>query len=295
MPRRARPVRSIAEARLVNAFRNDVYKEFQRQGRRTDDLLMDRNAYAELFQYARREHPELYEEGEKRQVDIEKGKRKDLKKIDAYLYDWAAEVEAKKLEKVTKTWIVKAGVFGGKKALASFSTGVVFDLKNKTILNELLRRGTKITGIVNKNTLRDIRMALYTSYMEKGMSPFDMRKKIKGVFEETYKNRAMTIARTESATAQSVVKEETYRRNGFKKKRWIAFIDNLTRHSHRNVTKEPIPFDQKFSLVDEQGRETLMHWSQEPTAPAREVINCRCDTEGVGDISEPFKPTWTGQ
>jgi len=284
--------KTVAQLHLEKGFQKDVHKEFMREYKATNDMLKARDAYDELYAYAQEAHPELYG---KEEAKIQKTKAEDLKKVNAYLYDWADKTQPEKLAPAMKPWIYKAGTMGGQSALNSMTTGVTFNLRNKQVVGALAKRGTKITGQVSARTLEDLRDALYNSYMEVGMSPYDVKKRILGLFEETYENRAWTIARTETAVAQSEVSKQTYVRNGFKKKKWIATIDDRTRYSHRHVTKKPIPFDEPFILTDEYGNTTEMQWAHEIGAPAREVINCRCSTVGVANLSEDYEPTWTGQ
>jgi uncharacterized protein with gpF-like domain len=279
--------KSVAELKLIKGFQKDMHKEFMRQYRATMKMLAGQDAFTELYQYAQEKHPDIYEK---------KATRKDVKKVDAYFYDWDKKVKAQEgTEEVVNKWILKAGQLGGQRELKKLGVGLSFNLKNKEVIKGLLERGKKITGEIAERTLDDFRRTMVNSYMEVGMSPYEVRDRIGGMFEETYKNRAFTIARTETAVAQGVAARETDERNGITKKKWMAHIDGRTRYSHRNLDGTVIPMDKKFRAEDEKGRVAYLDWAHDPSAPAREVVNCRCDVEGVVDLRKPFEAKWTGQ
>lgn len=51
-------------------------------------------------------------------------------------------------------------------------------------------------------------------------------------------------------------------------KQWVATVDNRTRHTHRQIDRETVELEEKFSNGCE--------YPGDPTAPGAEVWNCRC-------------------
>lgn len=268
----------LAFIRLRNKMAEDVHAEFMREYRATMRFLADQEAMKEMYAYAHKEHPENYE----------KTQKDDIAFINKYFRGWADDVKPEKMAGIINHYLPLAGELGGQQAINDLGLGIAFNLRNPQIMAELKERGVKITGNISANTLQDFRDTLYRTYMEEGMNPREVAREIKGMFEETYKNRSMTISRTECGIAQMNVQNETYVRNGVKKKRWLAIIDANTRDSH-------IAMDGKVVDIDEPFPNGLMY-PLDPTGPPEEIINCRCDYEAF-DVKEEDIPQvpWTGQ
>lgn len=283
--------KTVAQLALEKQFTKAVRKEFERQGDETIKWLEAEDILEELYAYFKKKYPELYDEDkQEKMLSLNKiGDKADQKKVDALVKNWAEEVESQQMVDVLNKYTKKAGELGGKEALKKMKIRLAFNLKNPQVLKELAKRGEEITGNISARTLQDFKRVLLSSYTEVGMSPYDVKQKIKGMFEETYKNRAWTIARTETAVAQSQVKQETYTRNGVEKKIWRAIIDDRTRPAHREANGQKRDIDQPFDV----GGEEMMQ-DHDPNASPENVINCRCTTEYVTDISKPYEPQWTG-
>ena len=253
-------------------------------------FLNDQDAFNEIYKYAQEAHPDLYEKsmpttmeeeieaiikmsmGSLEDIVIDKTKTEDMAVINQFFDGWADNVSPERMEGVMEDYLPKAANLGGNRALADLGIKIAFNLKNPGIMKEIQNRGVKITGGISQTTLNNFRDTFYRGYMKKGMSPYDLKKQIKGMFEETYKNRAMTIARTETGVAQMTVQQETYVRNGIQKKRWLSLVDDRTRPSHIVADGQTRKIDEPFDV----GGAAMMH-PLDGYAPAREVINCRCD------------------
>ncbi|MFC1709481.1 phage minor head protein [Candidatus Omnitrophota bacterium] len=266
-----------AYRKLEKKFSEKVYAEFQREYRASMAFLNKQKAFEKLYKYAKKEHPDLYE----------KAKTDDIKEINKYFKGWADNVKPERMADVINHYTPLAYALGGNRALNELEISIAFHLKDPAIIKALEARGVKITGGIAKTTLDDFQRVLYKSYMEEGMSPYEVKKRIKGMFKDTYKNRAFTIARTETAIAQSEAQFKTYTRNKIEKKRWLAIIDQRTRPSHVDVDGEVQPIDQPFS-------NGLMH-PHDGNAPADEVVGCRCDfTSWEVDVAKMPEIPWTG-
>jgi uncharacterized protein with gpF-like domain len=56
-------------------------------------------------------------------------------------------------------------------------------------------------------------------------------------------------------------------------KEWVATVDSVTRDSHREADGDTVPMEEPFIIGDERSE---MMQPGDPSAPAAEVINCRC-------------------
>lgn len=262
----------------MNKFTKDLHKEFMRQYKETIIFLDTQKAFEELYDYARKEHPERYE----------KGKRNDMELINRYFQGWEVNVKPEKMKKVMDFYLPRAAKIGGMRALRDLGVSLAFHLRDPKIIEAIQKRGAKITGQISKRTLDRFRETFYKMYMEEGMTPYDLRKRIKDMFRETYKNRAFTIARTECGIAQMETQFRAYQKNGIKKKRWMAIIDEKTRESHERVNGE-------VQFMEDPFTNGLMY-PLDDRGPAEEIINCRCDWTSwdVENIDEIRAGPWTG-
>lgn len=114
-------------------------------------------------------------------------------------------------------------------------------------------------------------------------------KAIKEGIREVYTTRVngvKNIARTEMGSVTTYVANTAMKNAKIEKKAWIASkdefgFDSNVRHTHRLADEEgPIPFDQAFN--------NGLMFPMESGAPAKEVCQCRCHHEPVGD-DDPFK------
>lgn len=88
---------------------------------------------------------------------------------------------------------------------------------------------------------------------------------------EQFDRRAMTISRTEVNAAANFAAFTVYGYAGFPNKSWIAIMDEKTRDSHASTHGQVRAMDEHFDVLG-----TPMMFPGDPSAPAREVVNCRC-------------------
>jgi SPP1 gp7 family putative phage head morphogenesis protein len=264
-----------------------IHKEFMREYKAAIKLMNSKDAFDKLAAYSKRVHPELYKK--EKEKFFSKGSQDDMKEVNKWLSGWDEDVDPEQMAKVLGIWQPKAAKLGGSSALKKLGVTIAFNLKDPAVLKQLSLRGTKIAGDISKRTLNDFRKVLYTSYMEEGLSPYDVRKRIEGLFEETYRNRAMAIARTETGIASSIAQHETYAQNDVQKKEWLATMDDRTRPSHAEANGQIVGIDEPFQVGDAE----LMH-PCDPSGPAEEVINCRCDELPIIETKIKEEDAWTG-
>jgi len=282
---------SVAYLKVLKGYNNAVYKEFQREKNATLKFLAVDNVLGKLEDESRKLWPEAWDKNAEK-IYKKKVTAKEKAFVSKYIKGWDKNVKPEKMEKVFNKWNPIAAEMGGNKALSSLGYSLAFHLKDPAMIAELGKRGTKITGTVSKKTLKDFQKILVDSYYEKGVSPYEVRKKIKGLFEDTYKNRAMMIARTETGVASSTTQFATYKNNRVEKKKWMVLVDDRTRDSHEEMSLVPaIPVNDFFIV----GGHPMLH-PHDSAGPAKEVINCRCDLLAVFTTSKLPKPAlaWTG-
>lgn len=264
----------IALVKILEPFQKDIYKEFQRQKTALLNFLDKNNVHTKLIALGKKMNPSAYE----KRVDPKKKKL-----VDKYIKRWERDVKPKNMEVVLNKWYKKISDITGNLALNDLGIQLVFNLKNGKILQEFKNRGTKITGYITEKTLNDFRDILADSYFDKGMSPYEVKDRIEGLFEETYHNRAMNIARTEIGTTQNKITFETYIQNGIDDKEWSATKDDKTRLSHIAADGQIVTIDKPF-LIEEYDEKTgeptgeiiEMMYPLDQSAPPSQICNCRC-------------------
>lgn len=168
--------------------------------------------------------------------------------------------------------------------------GAIFNLRDPALLRELAQRGGQITGTVTRTMLDDLHAVLEREVYRGGQAPGHIAEVLETIFPPTYRNRGLTIARTEMAHAQGLVTHATYERNGVAQKQWFALLDAKTRPDHAAAHGQVRGISAAFDV----GGEAMAH-PGDPAASAKNVINCRCDELPVvdGTTALPAQP-WTG-
>lgn len=92
------------------------------------------------------------------------------------------------------------------------SLDTAFDVSNPYVDSVLDRLAKRIAGI-NATTRDDVRRVVGEALSE-GVSPEQLADRLRGLFTETYANRAMTVARTESQLAYNSGAAAAYRASG---------------------------------------------------------------------------------
>lgn len=155
--------------------------------------------------------------------------------------------------------------------------------------------GNKVTGI-DETTINKIKNVL-ADILGQNLSRRDQAK----LFEETLNNpafnraRSLVIARTESTTAANYGINMGAESSDYEvQKFWINTKDKRTRRSHLLMTTERIAINQPFIVAG-----VPMLYPGDPSAPAAEVVNCRCvmateamvDSDGL-PILKPRTPPY---
>jgi hypothetical protein len=112
--------------------------------------------------------------------------------------------------------------------------------------------------------------------IESGASPQVIADQIRKQFDVIKGARAATIARTEMASALNHGALETARETQVRRqeeilKTWITILDGNCRDDHCNAHGQTRNIDDLFAVGG-----SMMTRPHDPTAPAAQVINCRC-------------------
>jgi hypothetical protein len=144
-------------------------------------------------------------------------------------------------------------------------------LARSWIAREALRKATMIAD----TDRADIQAAMNNGF-DAGLGTAEIATNIRKVSALT-PFRSATVARTETHAAATYGSIQTVRQAeedlGVKMlKAWLPTSDDRTRDDHRAMGDHPaIPMDEKFSVGG-----VLMDRPGDPSAPAEQVINCRC-------------------
>lgn len=140
--------------------------------------------------------------------------------------------------------------------------------------------GLELCRDMNNTTKKKLRKALSES-IDRGE---DLSKQVKALLEvaddsfaEDKKARATMIARTESCTTINAGAMELYRAEGITMKGWVSVQDDRTRDAHLIMDGVTIPITDKFEVpATSQSEGAWMDYAGDPSAPAGQVVNCRC-------------------
>lgn len=134
--------------------------------------------------------------------------------------DWAEE--ERRLREVVSAVHVAAGETAFQAVSRQLSVSLDFDLANpliRAVMHELAGRVVDISDTTRTDIARVV-----TEALDEGASIPQLRDRLRGLFEETYKGRAETIARTESMMAYGAASVEGYRQSGVVSR--VEILDN---------------------------------------------------------------------
>ena len=183
------------------------------------------------------------------------------------------------LAKLLKTYLIAFMQQAGDAQAAEF--GISFDLQKPEIQRWLAAKVMTSAVEINTTTKKDVLKQLKEA-VENGESIQDMDKRIKGLFEETYKHRAQTVARTEVISANNKAGLEAARQANMGHKVWITSLDERTRtfengadFDHAKMDGVTVGIDEKFAVPSVFGDEYL-DFPGDPSGSPGDIINCRC-------------------
>ena len=175
------------------------------------------------------------------------------------------------LGKLLKTYLLAFMQQAGDGTLEQIgAVGISFDLQKPGIQRWLAAKVMKSAVEINDHTKRQVLEQLKEAEAN-GESIQDMEKRIKGLFEETYKHRAQTVARTEVISANNKAGVEAARQANMKHKVWVTALDEKTRPWHAEADGQTVGIDEPFIVMGEE-----LDFPGDPKASPENTINCRC-------------------
>jgi hypothetical protein len=159
-----------------------------------------------------------------------------------------------------------------------FADGTVFESR-PFVRNWIAARENRLSAVPNE--VFGLVSHIIDSATTNGASIPDVQAQVEQLFGDTsipgWKNRARTVARTEVVGAYNGGLHDAFSMivdndpDTEYVKRWLATEDKRTRPDHVEADGQTVPFLQPFTV----GGFQMMH-PHDPTAPAKEVVNCRC-------------------
>lgn len=145
-------------------------------------------------------------------------------------------------------------------------------------LEEKLKKGEAIRW-----NEKQVESSLIQSLLQ-GESIQDAARRLEMVTEKDM-NAALRNARTMVTGAQNAGRQDGFEdaeKMGIRlKKKWIATLDDRTRHEHRELHGQVVGIDDAFEVVMENGTMETIRYPGDPVADASLVYNCRCSVESV--------------
>jgi SPP1 gp7 family putative phage head morphogenesis protein len=307
---------TLGQRRIVDGFSKTIRDIFKKQGKQIIAFMHKKNLFGKLESHFSKKrkpkeksfscppinspewnklHGKLFELDEATSEIINKSidSEEDQAFLDAMIHGLDID---EGMADAFDSWYMKASNMAGNEALKKIGVHVVFNLKESRMIKEFQNRGTEITGNISKKTLKDFQQVLYDTYLEEGITPYEVAKRIEGMFEETYANRAIAIARTETGIASNKTEFAVYKNNGVEKKKWLATLDNRTRQSHQDANGQVRDIDEPFDIDTRDGGTEELMFPLDPEASPENLCNCRCafvalfEDNNIPDDNE----AWTG-
>jgi phage portal protein BeeE/uncharacterized protein YoaH (UPF0181 family) len=155
----------------------------------------------------------------------------------------------------------------------SIAYGLDFDLAADWVTDFIEARSNQLSGQVTATTYEAIQEQL-SEGVTAGESIDDIAERIRGLFQQTYANRATTVARTEVISAYNgaaTLGASTLPRDVVAAQEWIATRDGRTREEHAAVDGQLRPIGTAFEVGG-----ATMAYPGDPSGGASNVVNCRC-------------------
>lgn len=177
---------------------------------------------------------------------------------------WVGEIKHEWEEKIRR--IVEIAAERGKELLDLEVVSYDEFFVEQAILRGL-RRIEDINDFTRELLARQIREGLL-----KNESISEIAKRIEAVFEGIKTWRAERIAWTEATNASNATFLATFKENGVESKMWLSMRDERVRDTHKHLDGVIVGIDEYFETI----KGNFLLYPGDPSAPAGEVVNCRC-------------------
>lgn len=157
----------------------------------------------------------------------------------------------------------------------------VFNPLDKDFLGYMEMRLTKIPeGMVQ--TIKDQLREGITEGITLGETVNELAERVKGIYNVA-SSRALTIARTESASSVNAGRFIQLEKEGVKQHEWVTALDEAVRDSHKALEGSIAEIGEEFEFSGKGGfsGSSGLKYPGDMDAEPGEVINCRCTTVAV--------------
>lgn len=169
----------------------------------------------------------------------------------------------------------------GRQTLGDLDIGdLTFSAVSERVLRYAANTAAHKVQIIDNTTGRAVKEGIRKALLEAQIAGENVTDSATRIMEagiksgmEIRRERAVTIAQTETTAAYNFSDIEGWRQSGVvEKKRWNAHSDSKTRETHAEVNGDEVDLDQPFKVGD-----VLMDHPGDPTVDkAEEVVECRC-------------------
>lgn len=198
--------------------------------------------------------------------------------------DWAQKLDRDVRVALRNVWIEALKIANGE-----VTQGALVTTDHPDVIRQLASQRIKLTEGVTSTTTRRVRNAI-ARVMTKQKPAGSLRQMIKDVLPEltddlkktfgSKEARATAIARTETGAADNGARFTQYAESDVETIKWAASQDEVTRATHAAVHGQEVALGATF--------DNGLTRPHDPSAPAGEVVNCRCRTV-VGSYRNPFE------
>ena len=147
----------------------------------------------------------------------------------------------------------------------------------QTVREAIRKRTARLAELIGDTTAREV-MAVIEASERAGLTVTETARLVsRAVYgEERVGVRSIAIARTESAGALSQGSWDQAKQMGdlYRTKEWLSFSDDDTRDTHRALNGTIVGIDDAFETIT--GSRLMYPLDSSLSAPASEIINCRC-------------------
>ena len=157
----------------------------------------------------------------------------------------------------------------------------VFNPLDKDFLGYMEMRVTKIPrGMVT--TIKDQLREGITEGITLGETVNELAERVKGIYNVA-SSRALTIARTESASSINAGRFIQLEKEGVKQHEWVTALDEAVRDSHKALEGSIVEIGEEFEFRGKGGfsGSSGLKYPGDMDGEPGEVINCRCVTVAV--------------
>ncbi len=160
----------------------------------------------------------------------------------------------------------------GSDALSTAGVAIDFDLENPRVAEFLNSKKITFSENVNDTTVKKLRSELVEG-VRAGEGIPELSKRVEDVYSDAKGYRSELISRTEVNTVANRGSLEGYKISGVtEQKQWLAALDERTRSDHRQANGQTVDIDKDFTVGGYS-----MNAPGDPSAPANQVCNCRCN------------------